>query len=150
MIPCAIDLTIDSRLENLALVGVASRAVAAVAGFDPAACGEVELCVMEAATNSIRHAYEGRPGHEVRVRLAARDGRLEVEVRDRGRALPVERLSRPPELAEPDPDDAGSLAESGRGHFLMVRLMDDVRFEHADGENVVRMGRRIPGAGGRA
>lgn len=127
-------------------MGVAARAIAAAAGLPPAACGEVELCVVEAATNSIRHAYEGRPGHEVRVRLEAGGGRLEIEVRDRGRALPVEQLSRPPALAEPSLDDVDALAESGRGHFLMARLMDELQFAHVDGENVVRMTRRLAGA----
>ncbi|MET0556159.1 MAG: ATP-binding protein [Vicinamibacteria bacterium] len=149
MTPSAVVLTIDSRLENLAFVGVAARAIAAAAGLPPEACGEVELCVVEAVTNSIRHAYEGRPGHEVRIRIGADAGRLEIEVRDRGRALPVERLARAPELPEPSREDVASLAESGRGHFLMARLMDELQFAHVDGENVVRM-TRLTGAPGRA
>lgn len=146
MTPSAIVLTIESRLANLAFVGVAARAVAAAAGLPPDACGQVELCVVEAVTNSIRHAYENRPGHEVRVLLRAGGGRFEIEVRDRGRALPVERLSQPPVLAEPSPDEPEALAESGRGHFLMASLMDELRFAHEDGENVVRMARRLRAA----
>jgi anti-sigma regulatory factor (Ser/Thr protein kinase) len=48
---------------------------------------DVRLCVSEAATNVVRHAYAGRERGEIHI-LITRDGdTLEVLVRDTGRGL---------------------------------------------------------------
>lgn len=47
---------------------------------------DARLCVSEAATNSVRHAYDGGKG-EVRVRVARSDSELTVAVSDDGIGL---------------------------------------------------------------
>ena len=55
----AITLQLDSRLENVSLAGSAVRTVAGEVGFEQEECERLELCVVEALTNVIEHAYHG-------------------------------------------------------------------------------------------
>ena len=142
MEPRAITLIIDSRLENLALLGIATRGASRELGLDDADASRVELCVVELATNCIRHAYRGEPGHSVSVRLVARAQELEVAVIDEGTPVPVERQGPPP--APPDPIDVQSIAEGGRGIYLVYQLMDTVSYECEGARNVVRLTKTFP------
>jgi len=137
MEPRAITLTIDSRLENLAPLGIAVRAASHELGLDDRDASRVELCVVELATNCIRHAYRGESGRPVTVRLVAQAQELVVEVIDEGTPVPVERRGPPP--APLDPIDLQSIAEGGRGIYLVHELMDTVSYESGGPRNVVRL-----------
>jgi serine/threonine-protein kinase RsbW len=138
----AIELEIDSRLDNLDLLGAAVRAVASSLGFDESGSYEVELCAVEAVSNSIRHAYHGTPGHRVRVRLVVDPERIEMRVADQGTPIPEERRA-PPNL-DVDPADPDAIQEGGRGVFLMHALMDEVSFGSEDGWNFVTLSKGRP------
>jgi len=144
MEPRAITLIIDSRLENLAPLGIATRGASRELGLDDSDASRVELCVVELATNSIRHAYRGEPGHPVTVRLTARTRELEIAVIDEGTPVPVERRVPPP--APPDPIDVQSIAEGGRGIYLVHQLMDTVSYGWEGVRNVVRLTKAFPGS----
>jgi serine/threonine-protein kinase RsbW len=139
--PQEIELSIDSRIEDVALLGAAVSAIAALAGFDDTARYHIELCLVEAATNCIRHAYHEMPGGPVRVRLLAGGGRIELRICDRGAPGDAEWHRRPPPLPE-DPEDPLFLQEGGRGLFLMHNLMDEVAFAREDGWNVLTLIKR--------
>lgn len=55
-------------------------------GAPPSVIDEVRLCVSEAATNVVRHAYAGGKG-EIRIALEVRRDELVVVVRDDGVGL---------------------------------------------------------------
>jgi serine/threonine-protein kinase RsbW len=137
MEPRAITLTIDSRLENLGPLGIATRAASRELGLDDRDASRVELCVVELAANSIRHAYRGEAGRPVTVQLVAQTRGLLVAVIDEGTPVPVERRAAPP--APQDPVDVQSIAEGGRGLFLVHQLMDTVSYESEGARNVVRL-----------
>lgn len=139
--PSKIELGIDSRLEDVALVGVAVGAIAGLLGYDESERFSWELCVVEAASNSIRHAYAMAAGHPVRVRIEIQPSRVEIRVADQGLPVPLDRR-RPPEPSEAG--DPGELAESGRGIPLMHQLMDEVEFGEEEGWNVVTLAKRRP------
>lgn len=120
-----VELTIPSRLQYLPLVGIC------VAGFcrwtpelsgDEKAVYEVQLAVQEAATNVIKHAYEGRTDGQVKFVLRSLDAELEVEITDRGKGFDFDSVPAPP-LSE--------LPEGGYGIFLIKRLVDAVSY-HSD------------------
>jgi anti-sigma regulatory factor (Ser/Thr protein kinase) len=94
----------------------------------------VMLAVSEALTNAIRHG--GSSGAEACVHLAWiwRDCDLELEVSEPGMFIP------PPTWSNL-PDDP--LAESGRGGFLITRLMDTIEHRNADGRHALRMHKRL-------
>ncbi len=150
--PHAIELLIDSRLENLDLLGGAVSGIASVLGFDETERYHLELCAVEAASNSVRHAYRGVSGQPVRLQVVVGDAWLEMRIADRGTPVPLERRV-PPRSVEPAPDlpDASDapeapelLEEGGRGLFLLFTLMDEVAFGFEEGWNFVALTKRRP------
>ncbi|HZF09394.1 MAG TPA: ATP-binding protein [Thermoanaerobaculia bacterium] len=140
-----VELSIDSRLENVALLGAALSGIAAGLGFGESERYHLELCLVEAASNSVRHAYGGEPGHPVRLRIMVDAERIEMRIADRGLPVPPEHRTSP-ELVEVDPSDLSRLGEGGRGMFLMHTLMDEITFGVEDGWNVLSLTKRRPPA----
>jgi serine/threonine-protein kinase RsbW len=152
VLPHEIELLIDSQLLNLDLVGGAIGGIAATLGLDETERYHLELCAVEAVSNSIRHAYRGAAGKPVRVRITAEDSRIEMRIADQGTPVPMERRVPPPSFnTAPDPPDASEasdatelLEEGGRGLFLMFTLMDEVVFGCEEGWNFVALTKRRP------
>jgi serine/threonine-protein kinase RsbW len=137
-----IEIAIDSRLENVSLVGLAVHRIGEAAGLPSAESHHLELCTVEAVSNAIRHAYGGEQGHTVSVRLRLEPDRIEVRVRDEGRPLPEER--RTPRRPDYDPGNLESIPEGGWGLFLIHQMMDRVEYATDGGANVLVMTKRIP------
>ena len=142
MEPRQVALTIDSRLDSVALVGVAARGVCQEAGFAPAEAAAIELCIVEAVSNSVRHAYRGEAGHAVTTRITLTAGGLEVRVLDEGSPVPMAR--RTPPYIDFDPSDPDSIPESGRGTFLIHEIMDHVEYAMEGTANVLLMTKALP------
>jgi anti-sigma regulatory factor (Ser/Thr protein kinase) len=133
-------LTLDSRLENVALVGRASHALGAEAGLAPSDCDLLELCVVEAVTNSILHAYEGASGHEVRLHVLLFEDTVELRVIDQGTPMPPGLLER----EEPEvPEEPLELPESGRGLFILKGFCDTVDYVSDARGNVLTLVKRV-------
>jgi serine/threonine-protein kinase RsbW len=138
-----IELRIDSRLENVALVGAAVHAIAGGLGFTEGERANIELCVVEAVSNSVRHAYLGQPGHAVTVRVCADETGVEIHVLDDGHPVPEKnRIPREPDL---DPSDLLSIPEGGRGTFLMHALMDTVGYGTEGAANLLVLKKALRG-----
>ncbi|MFD7506051.1 ATP-binding protein [Streptomyces sp. NPDC059850] len=83
---------------------------------------EIQICVSELATNALLHGVP--PGRKFRVRVAADEQEVRIEVRDSGDGHPVSQA--------PQPD-----SEHGRGLLLVTELADawgDI--EHTVGKTV--------------
>jgi anti-sigma regulatory factor (Ser/Thr protein kinase) len=101
---------------------------------------DLVLALNEAATNAVLHGSGG--GHPVEVVVHVSDGWAEMTVLDRG---PVQR---PPRGWYDDEAEAESAPVTGRGLWLMGRLVDEVRIEriHPQGTRVTlrrRVGARV-------
>jgi serine/threonine-protein kinase RsbW len=109
------------------------RSVAgSLAGVDERVLADVLLALDEAVSNAIRHGSRG--GDPVQVSVE-RDGEwVEMTVRDAG---PTPRLPRLP--AEPPP----VLQTGGRGLWLILQLVDEVRLQRVDGGTRLTMRRRV-------
>jgi serine/threonine-protein kinase RsbW len=93
---------------------------------------DVLLALDEAVSNAIRHGSQG--GEPVRVSVDSDGEWVEMSVRDGG---PTPRLPRLP--AEPPP----ALQTGGRGLWLILQLVDEVRLQRvADGTRLM-MRRRV-------
>lgn len=138
-----LSLTLDSRLEHVALAGQALHGIAAAAGLPREACDGLELVLVEAVTNAVVHAYGGRPGHPIRVGVRLTDAQLEVSVHDSGRPMPPGTLERPE--AE-EPEDVLLMAEGGRGIPLMRRLTDGLSYASTPDGNTLTFTRHRPAA----
>jgi sigma-B regulation protein RsbU (phosphoserine phosphatase) len=85
---------------------------------------DLDLCLTEACANAVKHAYpEDAPG-DVEFRVQVDFGRsIAVEVSDWGAPLSVQG-----EPSAPDPE-----AESGRGLYIISKLMDAFEIKKHDG-----------------
>lgn len=135
----SLSLTLDSRLQNVGLAGAAVRGVCLLAGCGPQEADLLQLAVVEALNNAIEHAYRGRPGQLVEVRLSLDGGRLLVEVSDHGQPMSDPR-PRPPEF---DAQDLSTLPEGGLGLFLIHQIMDQVQYRSRQGRNTLKMTKKL-------
>lgn len=144
-----LDLAIDSDLGNVSLLAVAVNRVCLQLGLDDLTAGHVELCVAEAVTNSICHAYHGMQGHSVELMLSADAGELRIEVADRGAPMPADqqqRLARTNKDADFPAMDRRSLPEGGRGLQIIRDLMDQVSYISEGKQNRLIMSKKLASA----
>jgi serine/threonine-protein kinase RsbW len=146
MKPKEIKLIIDSKLEDVALVGREVNKLCSAAGRPFLEASDVELCVVEAVTNSIEHAYRLKAGHQVEVTFAIYSDELIVGVCDTGEPMD------PKLLEEKDasffllnPDDLGSIPEGGRGLAIIKEIMDSVAYTSKEGKNCFTMKKKLVG-----
>src|SRR5262249_15509961 len=135
----AVVLRIDSRLENVEPVGRAVRAMCIGAGLPVRESGHVELALVEAVNNVIRHAYAGEPGHLGEIALTLGAEAFTLEISDDGRPMPRRAA---PKL-DFDPSDVAALPEGGMGLYLIHSVMDHVEFRRDGGRNRFVMRRRL-------
>jgi serine/threonine-protein kinase RsbW len=93
---------------------------------------DVLLALDEAVSNAIRHGSRG--GEPVRVSVDSDGDWVEMSVRDGG---PTPRLPRLP--AEPPP----LLKTGGRGLWLILQLVDEVRLQRIEDGTRLTMRRRV-------
>jgi serine/threonine-protein kinase RsbW len=109
-----LELTLDARPQNLALIRLALAGVAGNAGAPREVVSDLKLAVTEACTNVIQHAYGGdASGGEIVVRYSIERGMVAVEVEDSGSGF---------ELDAPSPVQD----RNGGGNGLMIiRVLTD-------------------------
>ncbi len=91
---------------------------------------DIRLCVEEAVRNAIVHGNRSDKKLLVRIAFLIRDDKLIMEVEDEGKGFDYEKLA--------DPTEGDNiLKNSGRGVFLIRRLMDEVVFNESG--NKIRM-----------
>ncbi len=136
-------LTVPATFDALATISDFVVAQAQASGMDEHAVWEVQLATDEAATNVVQHSYAHATG-DIVVGAAVLDDVLEITLRDRG--SPFDPANVPP------PDLDSPLEErrtGGLGIYLMRKLMDSVEFVVENGDNVLRMRKRIRQRDGR-
>ncbi len=140
----SIRLAIESRLENIPMVGVSVSRLCSLIPLDEIEASKVELCVVEALNNSIVHAYENLEGHEVETVFSFYPDKLVVHVCDAGKPMD-ERILRECALFPPDLDrlDIGDIPECGRGLGIIKSIMDSVEYRTKAGKNCLIMKKEI-------
>lgn len=132
----SIALTVDSRLEAVALLGQAVRAVCLGAGMTAEGAADLELALVEAVNNIIVHGYGRRGGHPVTVELTLLADRIEIGIEDTGHPIPRTALERAhQECPGFDLDCLADLPESGMGLRLIRQSVDRMAYEPGDGGN---------------
>lgn len=115
----SIRLEINSEALNVDLVGVAIRALCFTVGIPAVDAARVELGVVEAVNNVIRHGYAHRADGQIAIAWNREPGNIRIEIRDQGEPLPHWR----PRPSFPDPFE-----ESGRGWPLIAACFDQVDY----------------------
>ncbi|MCU0308476.1 MAG: ATP-binding protein [Thermoleophilia bacterium] len=129
--PPVVELELEARAENVAVVRQALSGIGEALGWDAAVVEDLRIAVSEACTNVVLHAYpDGGGPMEVAVWLGGPG--LEVAVRDRGRGIG-------PRLSPGAPG-------LGLGLSLMAALSDEMRVSGDAGASTeVRMAFRAAG-----
>ncbi|MBW1972372.1 MAG: ATP-binding protein [Deltaproteobacteria bacterium] len=146
----SIKLIIESKLENVALLGMAINKLCSLTPLSEVESYQVELCVVEAVNNSIKHAYEGKACNEVEVVFTLYPSKVVVDVCDRGKSMEQSIFNEKQLSAlEVDPNDIMKLSESGRGIPIIKEVMDSVVYKSKEGKNCLTMIKRLEARGGK-
>jgi serine/threonine-protein kinase RsbW len=131
-----IELSIDSKLEFVDMVGSVVKSVTARMSFDEDDANWIELAIHEAVINAMIHGNRSADDKQVDVKFIIDQEALIVSIRDRGEGFDPNSL--------PDPLDPQNLLNpTGRGIFYMRTFMDEVEYSiHPEGGSVVRMTKR--------
>ena len=122
-------LTLDSDLSDVFAVSAMVRGVCEHLAMDATRAYSVELCAVEAVTNSIRHAYGGAPGREVTLDVYFDHERLSLGILDSGVPMPqenIDQLVNGSGVFDFDPNNLDGLPEGGMGLEIMRQRMDEV------------------------
>ncbi len=130
-----IRMSIDSRIENVGLVGLAVSRLSTLTPISEVGRYQIELCAVEAVTNAIVHAYGREPGHEVEVDVCLDEQKIVLRISDRGSPMRFEKRTR----LDFDCHDLSSVPEHGMGLRLINQSMSDVFYEVDDGRNTMTM-----------
>lgn len=134
------DLTLARKLDA---VSPAAQAVTALLPhWEPEGRDAVDLALVEALTNIIRHGPQGET-QPIRVEVEVTPSRVTVDIVDTAPPLPANLLERAGVQGfDFDPEDIGEIPESGRGVALILVLMDEVTLLDKDGLSRLRLMRR--------
>lgn len=132
-------MSIDSCLEDVVLVSLSIRGICQYSIQDNEVPGQMELSVVEAVNNAIKHAYDGWAGNEVRVTVTLCTDRIIFAVSDSGRTMAAADTMVP----KFDPDKLDTLPESGMGFMIISSAMDQVEYHSQEGWNILTMTKYI-------
>ena len=114
-------LSVPSEDRFVYLLDVVISYIAKEMEFDEETTEQVNLAVIEAGTNAIRHGNENDPEKRTLFRFRLEEDKLTISVKDSGSGF--------------DPEDVGDplspenfMKPCGRGIFLMRALMDEVEY----------------------
>jgi serine/threonine-protein kinase RsbW len=123
----SIRLTIPAKPEYISLCRLALSGLARVRPFEEEALADLKLAITEAASNSVRHAYDDGHG-TVEILYEVRPDRLVIEVSDNGEGF------EPPAAEDADDEE---LTEGGLGIAIIRAIADE--FEITSGERGSRL-----------
>jgi serine/threonine-protein kinase RsbW len=134
----AIKLEISSRLENVALLGLAVRSLC-LTTLNEVAANEVELAVVEATNNCIEHAYAGECWHRIGVVFSLNEQGVTIEIRDTGKSMNEHQWGDAKNAQSPQVfmSNVVDLPEGGMGWFIINSLINEVSYTSQDNTNTL-------------
>jgi serine/threonine-protein kinase RsbW len=136
----SIRIRVESRLDQVHLVGYAVHGICSQLGLGDIVVYQIELAVIEAVNNAIKHAYGSVAGHSVEVVISVNEKRLQFEIYDEGKTINF--LQKRTDF-DFDPQDKTSLPEGGMGLNIMKQVMDAVDYFVRDGRNCLILCKRL-------
>ena len=98
-------------------------------------CNELEICLVEALNNIIKHAYKEDFTKTIHRDINIDKTMIEIELPDSG----IERKKFNKPTLDYDPKDIENLPEGGMGLYIIDQLMDEISYRHVDGVNKFTM-----------
>ena len=128
----SIRLTIPAKAEYISLCRLALAGLARVRPVEEEALADLKLAITEAASNSVRHAYDDGGG-TVEVVYEMLPDRLVIEVCDSGEGFE-------PPAAE---DDSDELTEGGLGIAIIRSIADEFEIRSGEDGSKLRFAKRL-------
>jgi len=104
-------------------------------GFQRMQTDRIALCLEEAVVNICSYAYPDNPDGKVEISLHMENGdTLIIRIKDSG--IPFDILS------QKDPDIKAGVSKreiGGLGIFIIKKMMDDVKYDRVDNQNILTM-----------
>lgn len=138
-----ITLTIDSKLDNVALIGTAIQGLCTLTPLTATAIDDVQLCVVESVNNAIEHSYANQMNYLVEVTVSLFPDYLMIEIADTGEAMDASLLKfvTSPDITRLPP--LRKLPEGGWGLYIIKSRMDEVTYYSHKGLNILRLVKRF-------
>jgi len=135
-----IKFTIDSNLGLISFVGAAVNGICSLLLASEVECYQMELCVVEAVTNSIKHAYGLRKGNDVEIEVFVYPDKFVFKVWDEGTRMEQSLFEKKKNMKfKFDADKDAGIPEKGRGLAIINEIMDEVTYETVEGKNLITM-----------
>lgn len=118
--------------EGLKLMGACIRRLTLLV-LDEEHAAEVELAMVEAITNSMRHAEIG--DSDILVQFTLLEDGVAIDLIDEGKPVPPSLLDFSVWSLDFDPADIQNLPTGGMGLMIIRSLMNEVSYRFEDGRN---------------
>jgi serine/threonine-protein kinase RsbW len=118
------DFTIKSSLKEIEPVIREISVYLMSEGVDPGILQDIKLVIEEAIINAVKHGNKFKENLRVMIGFECSKEKIRIYVQDEGKGYDYHRI--------PDPTlDENIDKESGRGVFLVKKLMDEVNFNRS-------------------
>jgi serine/threonine-protein kinase RsbW len=135
----SITLLIDSKLENVFLVGIAIKAICEFILFDKNDANNVELGITEAVNNVIKHAYNSEPDHKIEVTISVFSNKMVFQISDIGKGMNLNQCNSNHACFDFEPNKIETLPVGGMGLHIINSVMDKASYKTVDGKNVLTL-----------
>ncbi|MEA1867603.1 MAG: ATP-binding protein [Thermodesulfobacteriota bacterium] len=143
MRPKVIKIVIDSKLKEVPSVGKKVRRICSSMRLPSFEAFQIELCVVEAVTNSIKHAYRLEAGHQVEITLSIVSDKFIFDICDTGISMDSKLLEEKSLSLSVDADNLENILEKGRGLAIIKKIMDNVAYTSKQGKNCFSMIKKL-------
>lgn len=136
-----IKINIESKLMNLPILRKTIRGICSCVIESEQVFQDIDLGLNEALSNVIHHAYENQPGQEIEIVVTICPREFVFQIIDKGLAnhQGTKTINTKDNEQEINLDDIESLAESGRGLFLINQVMDEVTYRREKDKNILTL-----------
>lgn len=127
---------IPARLTDTRLLGLSVHALFANLGFNEIETYQLELAVIEAAHNIIKHSYQQEENCHITMKFSSAEDRVTCTFVDYGRFV---NFLKDNALGDICTTNVQSLPSSSRGICIICDVMDEVSYRRAGEKNVLTL-----------
>ncbi len=99
----------------------------------------IELAIVEAANNIVKHSYGFEEGHSIELTIYHNGAEIEFIFQDKGLKFDTPKIK----LPDFDWNDIADVPEDGRGVYLIHEIMDNVEYNRFEDINLLKMTKKI-------
>ena len=111
--------------------------------IDPDYLAEMELAVVEAVTNLVKHGGVVNTDEKLSFEMSRQSDAIKIVITDRGKPISPAALDVSATALDFDPQDVANLPTNGLGLAIIREVMDDFDYQSRDGINTMRLVKRI-------